>query len=107
RRGPIIYCMEELDQPAGVALSDLSIRLSEKMSKDFRDEYAANLLDGIVVLRHEGAVFQTPSASEPLYMSLSTASLKTRPAELTLIPYYAWANRQPTPMEVWARYVRS
>ncbi len=107
RRGPIIFCMEQLDQPEGVALSDISIHLSERMGKDFHDEYAAALLDGVVVLHHEGEAFVTPSAGESLYMPADAAPPKTRPAKLTLIPYYAWANRQPSPMEVWARYVRS
>jgi DUF1680 family protein len=107
QRGPIIYCMEELDQPAGVSLSDISVRVSERMGKDFHDEYSAGLLDGVVVLHHDGAVCETPSATEALYMSLNGAGMKTRPAKLTLIPYYAWANRQPTPMEVWTRYIRS
>jgi DUF1680 family protein len=107
RRGPIIYCMEELDQPAGVALSDISVHLSERMGKDFHDEYAASLLEGVVVLHHEGAAFETPSAGEALYIPMSSAAPKTHPAELTLIPYYAWANREATPMQVWARYVRS
>jgi DUF1680 family protein len=107
RRGPIIYCMEELDQPAGVALSDVSIHLSEKLGKDFRDEYAAGLLDGLVVLHHEGAAFETPSANEDLYAPMKASNQKTHPAKLTLIPYYAWANRQPTPMQVWTRYLRS
>jgi hypothetical protein len=107
RRGPIIFCMEESDQAPGIALSDISIRLSERMGKDFHDEYNSGLLDGVVILHHEGEAFETPSGSEALYMSASAAQPKTRPAKLTLIPYYAWANRQPTPMEVWARYVRS
>jgi uncharacterized protein len=107
RRGPIFFCMEQLDQPAGVALSDISLRLSERMGKDFRDEYTAKLLDGVVVLHHEGEVFDTPSASEALYLPADAKPTKTRPAKLTLIPYYAWANREPSPMEVWARYVRS
>jgi DUF1680 family protein len=98
--------MEQLDQPAGLALPDISLRLSQRMGKDFRDEYAANLLDGVVVLHHEGEAFELPSASEALYMPASAAPTKTRTATLTLIPYYAWANRQPSPMEVWARYVR-
>jgi DUF1680 family protein len=107
RRGPIIFCMEQLDQLDGVALSDISIHLSERMGKDFHDEYLAALLDGVVVLHHEGEASETPSASEALYMPADPAPPKTRPAKLTLIPYYAWANRQPSQMQVWARYRRT
>jgi DUF1680 family protein len=105
-RGPIVYCVEGLDQPSGVALSDIAFRISDKSGKEFQDEYSANLLDGIVILHHEGVAYETASADEALYMALGSAP-RTRPAKLTLIPYYAWANRQPTAMQVWARYERA
>ena len=104
-RGPIVYCMEGLDQPSGVALSDAAIHVAERI--EFQDEYAASLLDGVVVLHHNGAVFEQPSAEEALYMPANPAPAKTRPARLAMIPYYAWANRQATAMQVWTRYVRS
>ena len=107
RRGPVIYCMEEVDQQSGVALSDAAIRVSEKPGTEFQDEYVSDLLDGVVVLRETGAVYDTASAAEALYMPMSSEPAKTRPTRLTLIPYYAWANRKPTAMEVWARYVRT
>jgi DUF1680 family protein len=106
RRGPVIYCLEELDQPSGTALSDVAIHLDEK-GKLFQDEYEGGLLDGLVVLHHAGAVYDTPSSAETLYMPETSASAKTHPTRLTLIPYYAWANRQPTAMQVWARAIRT
>jgi DUF1680 family protein len=30
QRGPLVYCLEELDQPAGVAMSDLAVALGQK-----------------------------------------------------------------------------
>jgi DUF1680 family protein len=107
RRGPVIYCMEELDQPSGTNLSDVAIRVSEKHSKEFQDEYAANLLEGVVLLHHNGVAYDTASAEEALYMPATSVTNKTHPARLTLIPYYAWANRQPTAMQVWARANRT
>jgi hypothetical protein len=98
--------MEELDQ-SGVALSDVSIRVGEQPGKEFQDEYAADLLDGVVVLRHNGAAYEATSGEELLYAPVSSAPPKTRSAKLTLIPYYAWANRQPTAMQVWARFLRA
>ena len=106
-RGPVIYCMEGLDQPSDVVLSDAAIRVSGRTGKEFQDDYAADLLDGVVVLHHDGAMYETASAAEPLYMPVNPAPPKTRPAKLTLIPYYAWSNRQPTVMQVWTRYTRS
>jgi DUF1680 family protein len=105
-RGPIVYCVEGLDQPSGIALSDIAIRVTQSPSKEFENEYSRNLLDGVVVLRHVGVAYETASADEGLYMPIGSAA-KTRSAKLTMIPYYAWANRQPTAMQVWSRYERA
>lgn len=97
QRGPVVYCLEQVDQRA--ALADL---LFSNPEKSFGAEFRKDLLGGIEVLKHAGAAYQTPVSKEPLYQDLSAASArKTEPAELTLVPYYAWANREQTAMEVW------
>jgi len=105
QRGPIVFCAEASDQPSGAVLADTSIALNSKST--FKPEYKADLLGGIVVLHHEGTVSETPSAERALYMPVSQLATKTRTTELTLIPYYAWANRQPTAMAVWIPYQRT
>jgi DUF1680 family protein len=105
RRGPVIFCMEEVDQAKSVALADVSISLSQ--SAKFTSEYKPDLLGGVTVLHHGGGVFEVSSAEEALYAPASLAPAKTRPAELTFIPYYAWANRQPCAMQVWTPYMRT
>jgi len=107
RRGPIIFCMEQLDQAKGTALVDMSISLNQRLGKDFASEYRSDLLDGVIVLRHRGSVFEVSSAEDALYMPASATPAKTRPETLTLIPYYVWANRQPSAMEVWVPYTRT
>ncbi len=107
RRGPIIYCMEELDQPKGIALADVSLDLSPRLGKDFEHDYKADLLDGVVVLRHRGAVFESSSSDQALYGPVNLATPRTRAETVTLIPYYVWANRQPCAMEVWVPYLRT
>jgi uncharacterized protein len=107
RRGPVIYCMEGIDQPSGTTLSDISIRVGDKPGAEFQHEYAKDLLDGIVVLHQTGAAYETASANEALYAPMTSAPPKTKLAKLTFIPYYVWANRQPTPMQVWTRYMRT
>ncbi len=107
RRGPIIFCMEEEDQPGGVALSDVAISVGERLGKEFQSEYKADLLGGVEVLHHQGRVYESASADLPLYMPASSDAPKTRPGILTFIPYYAWANRKPSPMQVWTPVVRS
>jgi DUF1680 family protein len=93
------------DQAESVALADVSISLSQ--SAKFTSEYKPDLLGGVTVLHHGGGVFEVSSAEEALYAPASLAPAKTRPAELTFIPYYAWANRQPCAMQVWTPYMRT
>jgi DUF1680 family protein len=100
QRGPLVYCMEELDQTSGAAAADVSIAMGNK-PKNFELEYQADLLGGITVLRHGAAIAEIPSADRALYEPANTRAAKTRSGELTLIPYYAWANRKPTAMQVW------
>lgn len=107
RRGPIVFCMEEVDQPSGVALSDMAISVDERLGKEFQNEYKPDLLSGVEVLRHEGRVYDAPSAEQPLYMATKAEPAKTRPGSLSFIPYYAWANRKPSPMQVWTPFVRT
>jgi DUF1680 family protein len=36
-----------------------------------------------------------------LYSAYTPDAPKSRAVELNFIPYYAWANRTATPMQVW------
>jgi DUF1680 family protein len=97
QRGPLVYCLEQLDQTA--AIPDL---LFTNSSKRFDGAFHKDLLGGVELLKHAGAAYDQPLSRGPLYELLSQAAArKTKPVELTLIPYYAWANREPSAMEVW------
>ena len=48
-----------------------------------------------------------PLSEQPLYQTLEVAMRPGgREVELTFIPYYAWANREPAAMQVWIPYVK-
>jgi len=97
QRGPLVYCLEQPDQKAPVE----DLRLSD-LSKPFVADFDPNLLEGVVVLRHPGEAFQQPLQDEPLYRPIALEErMKTKPVELSFIPYYAWANRGQYAMEVW------
>jgi len=99
QRGPIVYCIESPDQTPGVPLFDMALADTREA---FREEFRSGLLDGVIVLRHRGAAAQKPLEDEPLYQAVAQPSrAATKPIELTFIPYYAWANRGMTSMEVW------
>ena len=96
QRGPLIYCLEHVDQPA--AIPDLALAATGA----FAEQQRRDLLGGVLVLKHAGLTYQTSLASEPLYSPIDQSQQRaTRPVTLTFIPYYAWANREPGPMEVW------
>src|ERR1700685_4676715 len=100
QRGPLIYCLEEIDQPAGVSLSDVALNPGRRPTDQFQTEFRSDLLGGTVVLHHKGAVYERGSAGKMLYSRYSRDA-RTRNVPLTFIPYYAWANRQATSMQVW------
>jgi uncharacterized protein len=101
QRGPLIYCLEEIDQPSGISLSDVAVNPGARPAEQFQAEFKSDLLGGMVVLRHTGAVYERGSSENLLYSRYSGGSLATRKVPLTFIPYYAWANRQATSMQVW------
>lgn len=74
QRGPLVYCMEEVDNPE---FDDLILTSDSKFSSSFND----SLLNGITVIE-------------------AVTNSKT----IKLIPYYAWDNREPGQMKVWINY---
>ena len=101
QRGPLVYCLEQIDQPEGVPLRDVALNLGPKSSAQFREEFRNDLLGGIVLLRHAGAAYGESAEQGRLYFRYSSEPRKSQSVSLTFIPYYAWANRTATPMQVW------
>src|SRR5579859_1444218 len=107
QRGPLIYCLEELDQPQGTVLTDVAVDLAEGHGARFHEEFRSDLLGGAVVLHQEGVLYERDRSGASLYARFDGTPVKTRPVPLTFIPYYAWSNRQPSSMEVWTPFVRA
>ena len=101
QRGPLLYCMEQVDQPSGVALADVALNLGPGSGSHFQSEYRSDLLGGVVLLRHDGVVYDRSGSEGRLYPRYTGQPPRTRQVPLTFIPYYAWANRQATGMQVW------
>jgi DUF1680 family protein len=102
QRGPIVFCMEHLDQPersSGTNMADYTVETKGETAAHFEP----TLLDGVVVLRHPAKI--SKSATEtPLYFPASTPKPPESPTTIRLIPYYAWANRESSSMQVWIPY---
>lgn len=100
-RGPLVYCLEA---PPGAKLSpfDVSLLVDENPADDFTPEFRPELLGGVTVIRAAAVAAATPHSQEPLYRELNRRTPPDgKQIEVTLIPYYSWANRGPSEMEVW------
>jgi uncharacterized protein len=107
QRGPLVYCLEQLDQPNGVTIFDVSLDVRQKGPSAFHEEFRDDLLGGIVVLKHAGAVSIKSNSQSSLYRSYTAEAPQARQVELKFVPYYAWANRAATPMQVWTPILRA
>jgi hypothetical protein len=102
QRGPIVFCMEHLDQSdhsAGMNLAGYTVLLTGETTAHFDPE----LLDGVMVLTRPGTISKK-ATDTPLYFPASTPKAPESPTTVKLIPYYAWANRAPASMQVWIPY---
>jgi len=98
RRGPLIYCVEQVDNP------DCDVRsLMLPSNSPLEEEWMPNLLNGVTVIRGEALAIDAEEFNDHLYRLVTDVSPKVRPTHFTAIPYYAWANREPGPITVWIR----
>lgn len=95
QRGPVVYCLESLDLPAGVNLSEVVIPRDITLTP----RYEPALLSGVTVLDGDALIDRAGDWSDRLYRELLRAP--TERARITLTPYYAWNNRGVSEMSVW------
>ena len=107
QRGPLVYCLEQLDQPNGINLPDVAVSASAVQQPAFTESFDKNLLDGVLLLHLDGASVQTPDSQRKLYFPAASSPAKSTKVPLTFIPYYAWANRTPSQMQVWTPVLRT
>ncbi len=90
-RGPLVYCLEEIDNP-GAHLWSLKVKPGAA-----KVEHQDALLGGVDTIVCAGSREATVQA---LYSEEIPAE---HPATLTFVPYYAWGNRGKGEMSVWVR----
>ena len=93
RRGRLIYCVEEADNPGGPVQS-----LALPRGAPVEAERGENLFAGAVALTAQAKRLVPGDAEGALY---STVPPESRDAALTALPYHLWANREPGSMQVW------
>lgn len=92
RRGPIVYCLEEVDN--GPNLPGIIL----PRNAELHAKYEKDLLGGVVVVTGEAQKIEEEDWENALYRPVKD---KTKPIQMTAIPYYAWCNREPGEMLVW------
>jgi DUF1680 family protein len=92
QRGPVVYCLEECDNPHVNALV-LPPRSKLTARRD------ARLLGGVAVIEGTALRLEEQGWNGRLYAP--AGHQKTRSVRFRAIPYFAWANRKPGAMTVW------
>ncbi|MFN2200674.1 MAG: glycoside hydrolase family 127 protein [Caldilineaceae bacterium] len=98
QRGPMIYCLEAVDQGPSVNMLDVHLDPSASLKADWHPE----LLGGVVVVETEGTVGDESNWEGRLYRRYNGVEEPLAPVMLRAVPYYAWANRGAGPMRVWS-----
>jgi DUF1680 family protein len=93
KRGPLVYCLEEADNPGG-AVQRFRLPRTAALKATTRHD----LFDGIVTLSADGLALEAGDWRNALYRTTPPAE---RPAEITALPYYLWNNREKGSMLVW------
>jgi DUF1680 family protein len=101
-RGPLVYCVEGLDLPAGARLDALAVRVPATPRLE-----PVPALGGALSILLDGAGAEpgdeTGLPYRPLTGDGAAKQPAPEPAPLTVraVPYFCWGNRGDTSMRVW------
>jgi DUF1680 family protein len=95
KRGPLVYCLESADLPAGTRVGEVSIPADIRWTAVKEQQ----LLGGVVALEANAEARPQGEWQGRLYRHLRETPATN--VKIRLIPYYAWGNRGPGEMTVW------
>lgn len=93
-RGPLVYAAEEADNEA--PLWDYHVNTKDDATYDYQEE----TLGRVGVITVPATREQLESTDDALYKSIDDVPNEID-TQLTLVPYYSWANRLNGQMRVW------
>ena len=100
RRGPMVYCLESPDLPAGTNLFNVAIPAHPHLLP-----VETNIGNSrILRLQGKAKLMSTTHWENKLYQDLSPTPATD--ISIRLVPYYAWANRGASDMTVWLPVVQ-
>jgi len=94
-RGPVVYCLESVDLPEGVKVTEIHIPRHLQLAP----RHDTALLGGVTVLEGEAWRISEGHGNDALYSEFGKETMGK--VNITLIPYYAWNNRGIAEMTVW------
>jgi DUF1680 family protein len=97
-RGPLVYCLEQVDQDPQVDIADVQIDVQGPLAVEWQDD----LLDGVMLVAASGRLPDVSAWEDALYRPMGSGTADVaKQTKLTAVPYYAWANRGANAMRVW------
>lgn len=99
KRGPVVYCIEDVDLPENISIFDVTL----PVDINFTPELMVIGQSHLVALKGKGLFTPAGSTNGDLYLPVNT---KKDSIEISLIPYYAWGNRGKGDMNVWLPFSR-
>jgi DUF1680 family protein len=100
QRGPVVYCLEEVDNPGIENLDRISF--SADQVTGMKAEHRPDLLGGVTVLRGQATLIAGDGwNATTLYRRDQPSSTQT--VSVAAIPYSVWDNRAAGEMRVWFR----
>jgi DUF1680 family protein len=97
-RGPLVYCVEQADH-GDVDVWNLVLSTDGGANWEWQKE--DNLLGGVVTIHTSAYARSLEGWQHQLYKPYDSVKPVYKPVQLKAIPYYAWANREAGPMQVW------
>jgi hypothetical protein len=98
KRGPLVYCAEQADNKDGDVWNYII-----DVNGDFEQENFEIGSKKILKLKTKGYVKDLKDWKGKLYKQLKNREMNTKEINMTLVPYFSWANREEGPMNVWLR----
>jgi DUF1680 family protein len=90
QRGPVVYCLEEVDNGPNLSAIVLPERPIFRVARDPKLHVPVILVQAYRLEQRDGDLY-------------SVQAPQKRPVEVKAIPYYVWDNRESGEMLVWIR----
>jgi hypothetical protein len=99
KRGPVLYCVESPDLPAGIRVPEVHLASDARFKPKTGLSGTPLPLGAKIVTLQGPGLRREESPWTDLYRPLTEGGM--HPFDLRLVPYFAWANRGRSAMSVW------